>query len=133
MAAAVQLVGTLFFNVSTFQTLHTNLSAAQVDKLVWRPDIYGSTCFLVASLLAWMSVAHGPWSWRPRSLSWWIAALNMLGSIGFGFSAVAAFVVPTDGQPVNVMLVNLGTFIGALCFLAGGLLLLPERTRVHGV
>jgi hypothetical protein len=30
---------------------------------------------------------------------------------------------------VNAELVNVGTFVGAVCFLAGGLLLLPERTR----
>ena len=131
-ATAVQFIGTLFFNLSTFYAMYTNLSATQIDELVWRPDIYGSTCFLIASLLAWIEVAHGLWSWQPHSLSWWISALNMLGSIGFGFSAVAAYIVPTTGDPVNVILVNLGTFIGALCFLAGGLLLLPARTRAKG-
>lgn len=131
-AAAVQFIGTLFFNASTFYAMYANLSATQADKLVWRPDIYGSTCFLIASLLAWVGVAHGLWSWQPHSLSFWIAALNMLGAIGFGFSAVAAFVVPTTGEPINVMLVNLGTFIGALCFLTAGLLLLPARTRANG-
>lgn len=131
-ASVVQFIGTLFFNASTFWAMHTSLSATQVDKLVWRPDIYGSTCFLIASFLAWVSVSHGRWSWRPGSMSWWIAALNLLGSIGFSISALAAYVVPTSGATVNVMLVNLGTFFGALCFQAGGLLLLPERTRADG-
>lgn len=128
-ATVVQLVGTLFFNASTFHALDTALDASQVNQLVWRPDVYGSICFLVASGLAWAEVGHGWLSWRPRSLSWWIALLNLAGSVAFGVSAVAAKVVSTDGQLRNLALVNLGTFLGALGFLVGGLLLLPERTR----
>jgi hypothetical protein len=54
--------------------------------------------------------------------------LNLIGSIAFGFSAMAAYVIPTTGLPKNEMIVNLGTFIGAICFFMG-LLLLPERTK----
>jgi hypothetical protein len=128
-ACAVQLVGTVWFNVSTFAALLDGLDAAQTARLVWRPDAYGSVCFLVASALAWLEVGHAWLSWRPASLSWWIALLNLVGSIAFGISAVAAYVVPDSGEPVNAELVNLGTFVGAICFLVGGLLLLPERTR----
>ncbi len=127
-SCVVQFVGTVFFNVSTFNAMRANMSVPQIDHLVWRPDAYGSICFLVASELAWMEFSRGAWSWEPGSISWWIAGLNLLGSIGFGVSAVAAYVAPTTGNAVNVALVNLGTFVGALCFLAGGMLLLPERT-----
>jgi hypothetical protein len=75
-------------------------------------------------------VSHGLWSWRPRSLSWLITASNLLGSIAFGASAVASHVVPASDQPRNVTLMNLGTFVGALAFLVGAVLLLPERR--HG-
>jgi hypothetical protein len=128
-ACAVQVVGTLWFNVSTFAAMLDGLSAEQANRLVWRPDAYGSVCFLVASALAWVEVGHRWLCWRPAELSWWIALLNLVGSIAFGVSAVAAWVVPDSGQPVNAELVNLGTFVGALCFLAGGVLLLPERTQ----
>src|SRR5689334_23681777 len=37
-ASLVQFVGTLFFNRSTFQALHQNLSATEADRHVWRPD-----------------------------------------------------------------------------------------------
>lgn len=124
-AGLVQFAGTLLFNVSTYDAMAENLSAGQTDKLVWTPDALGSICFLVASGLAWAAVGHAVWSWRPRDLVWLIAALNMAGSIAFGVSAVASFVVPTTDQVRNVTLMNLGTFVGALCFLAGGLLLLP--------
>jgi hypothetical protein len=128
-AGAVQLAGTLFFNASTFHAIDTELSAAQADQLVWTPDARGSVCFLVASGIAWVVACDSWWRWSPRDLDWSIAALNLAGSVAFGVSAVASYVVPTSGQVRNVALMNLGTFLGALCFLAGGLLLLPSRTR----
>jgi hypothetical protein len=127
-ATSVQLVGTLFFNVSTLAALSTSLGAAQASQHVWRPDALGSLCFLVASQLAFAEVGHRWISWRPRVRSWWIAALNLAGSIAFGVSAVAAYVVPESGEPRNAELVNLGTFAGALGFFIGAYLLLPERT-----
>jgi hypothetical protein len=65
--------------------------------------------------------------WAPRARGWWIAALNMVGSIAFGVSAIAAYVVPRSGELLSSALANLGTFVGALCFLSGAVLLLPER------
>ena len=127
-ASLVQFVGTLFFNVTTLAAIDTSLNASQAHRLVWVPDVVGSICFLVASGLAWFEVSHGWWSWKLRSLAWRIAALNLLGSIAFGVSAFAAKVVTTTGEPRNIMLVNLGTAIGGVCFFVGALFLLPERT-----
>ena len=129
-STAVQFVGTVFFNGTTFAAIDATLSTQQATRVVWVPDAAGSVCFLVASWLAWTEVAHGSWAWAPRSLSWWISGLNMLGSIAFGVSAVAAFYVPTTGDMLNTRLVNLGTAIGGVCFFAGAVLLLPERTRI---
>jgi hypothetical protein len=124
----VQFAGTLFFNATTFHALSVDLSVRQLNRLVWAPDVFGSTCFLVASGLAWFEVCHAFACCRLRSLPWWITALNLVGSVAFGVSAVASFVVPTTGLPRNIVLVNLGTFVGGLCFLFGAILLLPERT-----
>jgi hypothetical protein len=125
----VQFVGTLFFNATTFHALSENLSVRQLNRLVWAPDALGSVCFLVASGLAWFEVCHAFACWRSHSLPWWITALNLVGSVAFGVSAVASFIVPTTGLPRNIVLVNLGTFVGGLCFLFGAVLLLPERTK----
>ena len=127
-AAAVQFVGTLFFNRTTFSALVVGLGAASAHHPIWRPDALGSVCFLVSSWLAWAEECHGPWAWRPGRYSWWITALNLVGSVAFGVSAVASFVEP-NGQLLSLALTNLGTFVGAVCFLAGAVLLLPERTR----
>ncbi len=126
-ASGVQLVGTLFFNLSTGYALQHNLSAQEADKHVWRPDVLGSICFLVASALAWFAVAHRWAAWRPRSWLWWIALANLLGSLAFGVSAAASYVVPSTDQLRNLERTNLGTFVGAVCFFVGAVLLLPER------
>jgi hypothetical protein len=128
-ACGVQLVGTVYFNVSTGSAMAANLSAQAAHRHVWRPDAVGSICFLVASLLAWFEVCHAWAAWRPRSWSWWITLLNLLGSIAFGVSAVAGYISPVSGELRNAERANLGTFVGAVCFLVGALLLLPERTE----
>jgi len=55
--------------------------------------------------------------------------VNLLGSVAFGFSAVASYVIPGTTELLSVPVTNLGTFIGAVCFLAGAVLLLFERTE----
>ena len=80
----------------------------------------------MASWLAWAEECDGAFAWRPARLSWWITALNLVGSVAFGVSAVASYVKP-NGDLVSLALTNLGTFVGAICFLVGAVLLLPER------
>ncbi len=127
-ASAVQLVGTIYFNLSTLAALDASLDPAKANRFVWRPDALGSVCFLVASELAFAEIGHRWISLRPRVRGWWIAALNLGGSVAFGISAAAARIVSDSGEPRNAELVNLGTFVGAVGFLVGALLLLPERT-----
>jgi hypothetical protein len=52
--------------------------------------------------------------------------LNMLGSIFFMISAIAAFVRPATHEVVSARVDNSGTFLGAVCFLWGAWLLLVE-------
>jgi hypothetical protein len=42
---------------------------------------------------------------------------------------VAGYINPATGQLLNAERSNLGTLVGAMCFLVGALLLLPERTE----
>jgi hypothetical protein len=128
-ATAVQLAGTVYFNVSTGAAMVTDLSAQAAHQHVWRPDAIGSVCFLISSLLAWYEVCHGWAAWRPRSYAWWITLVNLLGSIAFGVSAVAGYVNPVTGQVHDVGRADTQTLIGAVCFLIGAILLLPERTE----
>jgi len=127
-AVAVQLVGTVYFNTTTFAALAHDLDAQQARRLIWTPDALGSICFLVASELAFAEVGHRLVSWMPRRRDWQITALNMAGSIAFGASAIGSFVLPKTGAPASVWLTNMGTLVGAVCFLVGAVLLLYERT-----
>src|SRR5262249_17772832 len=132
LAALIQLVGTVFFNVSTFAALNQNLTTHQINVRVWSPDVFGSIAFLVSSELAFAEVCHRWVSFRDRTLSWWIVALNLLGSIAFGISAVASFTGPSSGQAVSARIPNAGTSFGGLCFLVGAVLLLPEAAKERG-
>jgi hypothetical protein len=126
-ASGIQLAGTLFFNVNTWHAMQTGLDAQSYDALVWTPDIRGCACFLVASWLAYAEVGG-----RARTLGWWIAALNLLGSVFFAVSAVAAYWVPDEGSVLDLAAANLFTALGGLCFLAGAVLLLPEGAAAKG-
>ncbi len=127
-AGGVQFVGTLLFNISTFAALNASLSADQADHRVWTPDVLGSIAFLVASALAYAEVRR-PWlRWRPLDLGWSIATLNMVGSIAFGVSAAAAYVLSNDTLR-DAQRANAGTFVGAICFLVGAALLIPDAAR----
>lgn len=122
-AAATQFIGTLAFNVSTGIALFGNLSAEQARDHVWRPDMVGSILFLIASCLAIRATTHLDRLWDPSSRNWWTSWLNMTGSVFFAISAVASYVDPSSGQPINVEWINIGTFLGALCFFGGAMLL----------
>jgi hypothetical protein len=129
-ASAVQLVGTLFFNVTTFHALSTAIDAPSYNSLVWRPDALGSICFLVAGGLAYAEVTGGLLHRPPSSLEGRIVAVNLAGCVLFGLSALGAYVLPATGDSVNVTIANVGTALGALGFLIGAVLLLPEGAGV---
>jgi hypothetical protein len=124
-AGGIQLAGTLFFNLSTYHALRTGLSTAQENRLIWTPDAFGSVCFLVASGIAWAEVRGA----AGRPLDWWIAAVNLAGAVAFGVSAVAAYVVPATGDELDLAAANATTVLGALCFLAGAVLVLVQGVR----
>jgi len=125
LAAVTQFPGTLFFNVTTFRALHESTSITEQDHQVWRPDAYGSTLFLVASIFALMALGSAALQWKPESLPWRIAWLNMVGSILFGASALGSYVLPT-GDMVSEAVDTVGTGLGAVCFLWGSALILAS-------
>ncbi|HVC67634.1 MAG TPA: hypothetical protein VND44_08575 [Acidimicrobiales bacterium] len=131
LAAVVQSAGTLFFNVSTGHALWaTYTTTAGANRGVWRPDAFGSTCFLVSSYLSYAEVCHGGARWEPTSLPWWITVGNLVGSVAFGVSAVASKLEPS-GDLRSGTWTTAGTFVGGLCFLGASILLLPERTAAR--
>lgn len=120
-SAIVQSAGTLFFNVTTYQAMHVALSSPEYDKLVWRPDWRGSVCFLVSGTIAYAASPRRAWhGWLPLrgGEGWWQPAVNLLGCVFFGISAVAGYVVPSTGSMLDLAAANWNTSLGAACFLA---------------
>jgi hypothetical protein len=120
-SAIVQSAGTLFFNVTTYQAMHVALTSPGYDRLVWRPDWRGSICFLVSGGIAYVaSPRGGRHGWLPLrgGEGWWQPAVNLLGCVFFGISAVAGYVVPSTGSMLDQAAANWNTSLGAACFLA---------------
>jgi len=129
-AAAVQSAGTLFFNVTTYQALHTSLSNSNYNRLVWRPDVFGSICFLISGAIAYRASARHGWLPARGQPGWWEPAINLLGCIFFGISAIAGYLVPSTGSLLNLAAANWNTALGAACFLTCALAtLLTGRTH----
>ena len=128
-ASGIQFVGTLFFNATTFYALNTSWDATEADKYVWRPDALGSICFLISSAMVYEVFAKpGRFdSWLPHRRDWWIAILNFGGSVAFGISAIASYIVPSTGEIRSAQYTNLGTFVGAIGFFLGAVLVLIDR------
>ena len=116
--ATIQSAGTLFFNVTTFLALHTAITDPQYDRLVWRPDAYGSICFLVSGAIAYRASPRRGWLPVRGGPGWWQPAVNLLGCVFFGISAVAGYVVPSQGSMLDLAAANWNTALGAACFLA---------------
>jgi hypothetical protein len=117
-AAIVQSAGTLFFNVTTYQAMHNALSSPDYDKLGWRPDWRGSICFLVSGAIAYLASPRRGWRPIRGEAGWWQPAVNLLGCVFFGISAVAGYVVPSTGSMLDLAAANWNTSLGAVCFLA---------------
>jgi hypothetical protein len=125
-SCALQFAGTLLFNISTFAALRPDLTWLQRDEAVWAPDFGGSVLFLLSGYLAFNEACAARWAWRPRELAWWITVVNLVGCVAFMISAVLSF-VPRHALWVDAVTASVVcTLIGALGFLLGSLLMLPE-------
>lgn len=127
LSAVTQFLGTILFNVSTGSAVVAHAVLTE-RRLVWAPDATGSLAFLISGVLGVVAVSVGIGRLALKSRDWQAEWINLIGCAAFGVSAVAAFVTKT-GVTEDVVLANLGTFLGALCFLAAALMLLPRYSR----
>jgi hypothetical protein len=128
-AATTQSAGTLFFNISTFHALQIVVSSPHYDRLVWRPDAFGSICFLVSGFLAYLVSARRGWLPVVGTAGWWQPVVNLLGCVFFGISAIAGFILPASGSALDQAAANWNTCAGAVCFLACAVGTLRARRR----
>jgi hypothetical protein len=126
LACAVQLVGAVMFNFNTADAMIAGLSWEAEDLLIWTPNMLGCACFLVASYLAYAEVSQGAASFAPRSVSWWITVVNLLGSMAFQISALYSIVGPDPAASGSLFFAGFYTAAGGVCFFIGAYLMIPE-------
>ncbi|MGD9618632.1 MAG: hypothetical protein AB7G47_12555 [Mycolicibacterium sp.] len=130
-AAAIQFAGTLLFNLSTGAAVWAHAVTAE-RRYVWAPDLTGSAAFLLSGVLGVVAVSTTAGLFAVRSRDWLAGAINLIGCVAFGVSAVAAF-VRVSGITADERLANLGTFLGALCFLAAAVMVMPRKLTRNAV
>jgi hypothetical protein len=132
LSCALQFVGTILFNFNTFDAMVPSLTWFEEDLVIWAPNIIGSILFLASGYLAFIETCHGYWEWQPRSISWSIVFINLLGCAGFLLSALLSIFLPGPPDVAMGTLAVAFTLQGAICFLVGSLLMLPE-TALEGI
>ena len=127
LSAATQFVGTILFNISTGSALWAHAVKPE-RRLVWAPDALGSVAFLISGVLGVMAVTAVVGIVQLKSRDWQGEWINMIGCVAFAVSALGAFVSET-GVTADALLANLGTFIGAVCFLVAALVILRRGSQ----
>jgi len=131
-ATVIQLVGTVYFNIDTYRAMAHSFDTSQVDRLVWAPEALGSICFLISGLLAYREVRGGGGvRVAERTREWRIAIVNLAGCVLFGVPTIASYVVPSTGDVLALAAANVTLSLGALCFLIGAVMLLPDSRDAH--
>ncbi|MCL2584673.1 MAG: YrhK family protein [Streptosporangiales bacterium] len=114
--AWIQSVGTVLFNVMTFASITIAVTSHSYDTVVWVPNAIGSVCFLVSGAIFYLSSPRRGFLPLRDHVGWWEAAVNLLGCVLFGISAVTGYA--SGGSPVSVAITNWTTTLGAVCFFA---------------
>lgn len=141
-SAAVQLLGTLCFNISTALALGVAVGKVPGSEDGWRPDAAGSLFFLFSSSLAAIATTQRKHLWDPLARTWRSTWLNMLGSIAFAISAAFAFPAAFVGLrafdvPDAALWSAIGTVAGGVGFFFGAILerrtirVRSRRVKVH--
>ncbi len=127
LSAATQFAGTILFNISTGSALWAHAVKPE-RRLVRAPDATGSLAFLISGVLGVVAVTAAVGIIELKSRDWQSEWINLLGWVAFAVSALGAFISET-GVTADAVLTNVGTFIGALCFLVAALVILPRRSH----
>lgn len=127
LSAAVLFVGTLLFAVSLVAAFGENFTVRQANTWIWIPDMLGCVCFLLSGHLALLEICHGRIGVRADEIGWWIVFVNQVGSVLFFVAGLAAYTRPATSTTLDLSLANWGTFLGAVCFVIGGVVQVFDR------
>ena len=116
-SAAIQFVGTVSFNLTTYRGIDLTPHDHRYDALVWRPDAVGSACFLLSGVILYLSCPRVGWRLLRGDRGWREPAVNLLGCVLFAVSAVSGFAQPRSGSLISPRITDWTTSLGAVCFL----------------
>jgi hypothetical protein len=127
----VFLVGAVVFNYETIAALLSSLGLVSEHVGLWTTSMLGSVLFLAASVLQIVEVGHGSLRAQPRNISWWVAVLFVIGSIGFIIGSLPGFGsggggLPNADQEPGPLIVKVGFLLGGIAYAVGSYLMLPE-------
>lgn len=124
-SALSQFVGTLMFNMNTFDAFF-NLDWIEQDLLVWTPNITGSLLFQLSGSLAMFEICKGGWCWHFHNIEWRMNFINFIGCVAFLVSAILSFATPMPVPPMLATWATTFTLVGACCFFIGASLIWVE-------
>ena len=116
--AWIQSVGTLLFNLMTFAAITVAAADHTYNTVVWGPNAFGSACFLISGAIFYLSSPRRGLLPSFEHEGWWEAAVNLLGCVLFGISAVTSYATGHAGDLISTGVTNWTTVFGAACFLA---------------
>jgi hypothetical protein len=127
------------FNYETIFALGSTVGVLP-ELGLWLTSLLGAVLFLISDVMQFIEAGHGYLSFEPKDISWWVAVLFILGSLGFIVGALPGLHAPgfpTTEQGHGATIVKLGFLGGGVAFLFGSYLMLPElftqvRTRGTG-
>ncbi len=125
-APAVLLAGSVLFNVETALALGSSLGWVTLPVLVGVASLVGSVLFVVSCYLQLVEVCHCYLCSRLGEISWWVVALNLLGSVGFMVGSAFGFDIPGLSSPDESLVTRVAFLQGSVFFLIGSYLMLPE-------
>lgn len=126
MEAFILFIGSIAFNIETGFVVIGVSGGAGIDWLLSVPSLLGALLFVVGGYLQVVEACHRYLCTRLRSISWWSAALNFLGCVGFLVGATAGLGIPGLSTPADPTIVKVAYLKGSAFFLIGSYLMLPE-------
>ena len=93
-ANLILFIGTAIYWVTNLLTLpgvYKNLPQGVLYGLYYPSFLLGAICFLVASILYLFEVQRQWWKPAPRMVGWWVGMTNLVGSIGWIWSACLGY------------------------------------------
>jgi hypothetical protein len=126
MEAFILFVGSVMFNVETGLVIIGVSGGGGINWLLSVPSLLGALLFVTGTYLQVVEACHRYLCLRLRSISWWSAALNFIGCVGFLVGATAGLGVPGLSIPSDPTIVKVAYLQGSVFFLVGSYLMLPE-------